>query len=237
MRVRPFTGGRITPGRIGGAYTPPPVASGPPAFRSIASANNVLNNVTCAMPTGVASGDILVAHVSEWVDNKAGGFGSAPLGWTARQTSAGNGDNQFRTSVYTKTAGAAEVAFVWTGDPNVQSSTVTVMAVSGATSVDVVGAMTSYGDSSGSYLATSVTTTESTDLLIGMWARSRLSTSSWTAPASMTRRSDHVMNQGGLYWNVSFATQTLSASGATGTRTATTEGSTGNKYATLLAVK
>jgi hypothetical protein len=111
------------------------------------------------------------------------------------------------------------------------------MAVSGATSVDVVGTMTSYGDSSGSYHATSVTTTGSTDLLIGMFARTRLSTSSWTAPASMTRQSDHVMNQGGLYWNVSFATKQLTASGATGTQTATTAGATGNKYATLLAVK
>lgn len=237
MRVRPFTGGRITPGRIGGVYSPPPAASGSPAFRSIASANNVLNNVTCTMPTGVASGDILVAHISEWVDNKSGGFGTAPVGWTARQTSAGDGNTQIRTSVYTKTAGAAEVAFLWTGDPNVLSSTVTVMAVSGATSVDVVGTMYSYIDGTGSYVATSVTPTGSTDLLIGMWARTRLSTSSWTAPASMTRQSDHVMNAGGLYWNVSFATQTLSASGATGTRTATTAGPTGYKYATLLAVK
>jgi len=236
--IRPFTGRKLTVGRVRGVYTPPTGGGGGggPAFRSISSAGNVVNVVTCSMPTGVTTGDILVAQVCETIDNKAGGFGTAPAGWTARQTSAGDGNNQIRTSIYTKTAGASESAFVWTGAANVYASTVTVMAVSGAASIDVVGVMNNPNDYSGSYVAPSVTATGSSSLLIGMWSTTGGPSPSWTAPASMTRRSNFVhapLNS----WNTSFATQTLSASGATGTRTATNTATAGNKYATLLAVK
>ena len=231
--IRPFTGRKLTVGRVRGVYTPPTGGGGGggPAFRSISSAGNVVNVVTCSMPTGVATGDILVAQVCETIDNKAGGFGTAPAGWTARQTSALDGNSQIRTSVYTKTAGASETAFVWTGAANVYASTVTVMAVSGAASIDVVGTF-----SNSDTVAPSVTATGSSSLLIGMWSTTSGPSPSWTAPASMTRRSNFVHAPSNS-WNTSFATQTLSSSGATGTRTATNTATAGNKYATLLAVK
>lgn len=213
-------------------------ASGP-AFRSIATSDSITTSLTATMPAGVASGDVLVMQVAQYVDQKVGGFVSTPAGWTARQTTAGSGDNEVQVSVFTKTAGASEPSVVFTGLTGNYVSTATVLAVSGATAVDVAGAM-NY-NTPPNYVAPSVTTTTSNGLLIGMWSRTQTSSSggTFTVPASMVERSNAqtVSAGNGLHLHTAFATETLTASGATGTRTATFPGSAYVKTATLLAVK
>jgi hypothetical protein len=214
-------------------------ASGP-AFRSIATSDSITTSLTATMPAGVASGDVLVMQVAQYVDQKIGGFVSTPAGWTARQTSAPSGNSEVQVSVFTKTAGASESSVVFTGLTGNYVSTATVLAVSGAASVDVAGAM-NYNVSPPNYVAPSVTTTTSNGLLIGMWSRTQSSSSggAFTVPASMVERSNAVTVSAGfgLHIHTAFGTETLTASGATGTRTATFSGSAYLKTATLLAVK
>lgn len=215
------------------------VATGP-AFRSVSTSESISTTLTVTMPAGVASGDVLVMQVAQYVDQKIGGFVSTPSGWTARQTSAGSGNNEFRVSVYTKTAGASESSVVFSGLAGNYVTTATILAVSGATAVDVAGAM-NYSVTPPNYVAPSVTTTTSNGLLIGMWTRPHSSGSgtSFTVPASMTQRSSIRSSTAGYGIDIStaFATETLTASGATGTRTATFSGNSYLPTATLLAVK
>jgi len=218
------------------SYKPPAGGASGPAFRSISTSQSTTMTMTVAMPAGVASGDVLVMQVAQYVDQKFGGFVNTPAGWTERQLLTI--DNEFRTIVFTKVAGASETSVVFTGLVGNYISSATIMAVSDATAVDVAGTMAAYG-----YVAPSVTTTTSNGLLIGMFTRidGTSSTDSFTVPASMTQRSNNRSNQGGVglrIWSA-FATETLTASGATGTRTATFPPSDTApfKSATLLAVK
>jgi len=91
-----------------------------------------------------------------------------------------------------------------------------VMAVSGATAVDVVGS-TAQGYTVG-YVAPSVTTTTATDLLIFAGGQAGSSQAA-TKPASMTERANTTPTI--PHFRMLIATETLTASGATGTRTAT----------------
>ena len=211
------------------------VATGP-AFRSISTSNSDTTSLTVTMPAGVSSGDILVMQVAQFRDPKSGSYVTTPAGWTARQNSSDNGSSEFRVFVFTKTAGASESSVVFSPINNNFMITATVLAVSGATSVDVAGVM----EYSGTYVAPSVTTTTSNTLLIGMWARSYFDSVAlrFTVPGSMAERSNNgFAGSIGYRWFTAFATETLTASGATGTRTATFPNASGGKYATLLAVK
>lgn len=215
-----------------------PAASGP-AFRSVSTSESISTTLTVTMPTGVASGDVLVMQVAQYVDQKIGGFVSTPSGWTARQTSAGSGNNEFRVQVFTKTAGSSESSVVFSSLTGNYIATATVLAVSSASAVDVAGAM-NFNVSPPNYVAASVTTTTSNGLLIGMWTRPSVggSGNTFTIPASMTARHNAVSSAGNsIHIHTAFATETLTASGATGTRTATFSGSSYFPTATLLAVK
>ena len=138
-------------------------------------------------------------------------------------------------TVFTKTAGASESSVTQAGT-NWSAGSMTVIAVSGGTAVDVVGTIGG-GFGGPNLVAPSVTTTTATDLLIGTWvAEKTLTAQAITAPATMTSRvTTSVTNSYILTSNV--ATQTLSASGATGTRTATIPLLADFSYYVLLAVK
>jgi hypothetical protein len=208
-----------------------------PAFRSVSTSESISTTLTVTMPTGVASGDVLVMQVAQYVDQKIGGFVSTPSGWTARQTSAGSGNNEFRVQVFTKTAGSSESSVVFSSLSGNYIATATILAVSGASAVDVAGAI-NFNVTPPNYVAASVTTTTSNGLLIGMWNRPAISGTSFTVPASMIERSNVKSSAANsIYIYTAFATETLTASGATGTRTATFSGSSYFPTATLLAVK
>lgn len=229
--IRRFTGKRILQGRVGGIYLPPAASSSGPAFRSVATTTTTTSTMTCAMPTGVASGDVLVMQIVIFYDAKSGTLPSAPVGWAVRGSDgSGSGDGWY-WRVLTKTAGASETSVAQAGT-NWFAGSMSILAVSNASAVDVVGAA-----GGNTLVAPSVTTTTANGLLIGSWMTAKIGAPRpIIAPASMTSRTTtEVANTWHLTTQV--ATQTLTASGATGTRTATDSGAANYHECMLLAVK
>lgn len=208
------------------------VASGP-AFRSASTTTTATSTMTCAMPSGIASGDILVMQVYFHFDAKSGGFATAPSGWTNRGSATNSSGDGYGWYVYTKTASASEPSVTQTG-LNWFCGSMSIIAVSGATAVDVAGSV------AGGLVASSATTTTSTDLLVGLWGVDySLASRPITAPASMTSRATNAASSpaNSIYLTQQIATESLTATGATGTRTATTTGTTSYVFSMLLAVK
>jgi hypothetical protein len=199
-------------------------ASGP-AFRAASSTTTIIasGGFILTAPTGTIAGDVLIVQFYDVIDSKSGVVGTAPVGWTQQ----GSGDATaphivWRT--FTRVATGAD-AFVWTGGSNWTAPLIAAMvAISGGTAVDVVGARTLVAT------ASSVTTTTAPTLLVGLWTTQAHSTA---APASMTSRAS-LTNIGGP--SLVIATQSLAASGATGTRVSPTVDAR-LRFSQLIAVK
>jgi len=221
VRVRPFTGRRIVAGRIGGAYSPPVAGGSGPAFRASSTAASASGSITVSAPTGTSSGDQLILVYRSFYDTKSGAAGSlSSTGWTlvtAPTTYAGIG-----FAVYRKTAGASETSYVWNSGSNWTTGNLSVIAVSGASAMDVTGTLSS------NLTAPSVTTTTTSDVLVYVGSES---TYAPATPSGMTSRVSYANPAG-----VKIATQTLTASGGTGSRDGTI-GFPASAYSILLAVK
>jgi len=208
-----------------------------PAFRSVATASTTTSSMTCAMPAGFAAGDILIMQVNVNADAKTGGstYGAfnPPAGWTIRYSYDIFSGDYCQMEIFTKTATGSETSFTWPILNNYVAA-MSIMAISGGTAIDVVGA-----SGVGSLVAGSITTTTSSDLLVGCWWNWCYTSDILVNPASMTQRSniniyDPINTR---YINTLMTTQNLIASGATGSRTATTSGTSTYPASTLLAVK
>ncbi|CAB5212570.1 hypothetical protein UFOVP196_31 [uncultured Caudovirales phage] len=222
--IRPFTGRRFTAGRVRGAYTPPTGGGGGggPAFRASSTAASTTGSITVSAPAGTASGDQLILVFRSFHDAKSGSAGSlTSTGWTSVVVGSSWTGSGF--AVYRKTAGASETSYVWGSGANWTTGNLSVIAISGAAAIDVAGTRT------GTLVAPSVTTTTSTDLLVYIAGES---IGAITPPSGMTSRVSYANPAAVL-----IATQTLSASGATGTRTGTVSGGSGNSESLLVAVK
>ena len=226
MRVRPFTGGRITPGRIGGAYTPPVAGASGPAFRSASSTTTITNTsgngFTLSIPTGTAAGDVLIVQMFVEMDSKSGVRGTTPAGWTQRATGDENSYPHWPYRVFSRVATGSD-SFIWTGGANWHNATATMISVSGGTAVDVVGNV------GGTATAPSITTTTAPTLLVGLFATIEAATA---GPAVMTSR----ITAARPSISQAVSTESLAASGATGTRVSPTF-SASFRYSLLLAVK
>lgn len=215
------------------------ISSSGPTFRSASTAQSSTGSLTTTIPSGAAAGDVLVLVIWILYNGKAGTVGTPPTGWTQRSyvdTSSGSSED-FVFGVYTKTAGSSEPSAVWSGGSNWINGQSSMIAVSGATAVDVTGSIAS------GFTASSITTTTATDLLIGIWANYTGGVSSGLGPftgfpSPMTSRSSVIFNDF-TYKELSVGTKTLSTSGATGTLTATWSGNPAifSNYCVLLAVK
>jgi hypothetical protein len=199
-----------------------------PAFRSISQGQSTTGAFTMAVPTGAASGDQLLMFVEVEADYKGYTFGAPSAGWTQIAF-----NDTFRVeypsntfAVYKRTATASESTYSWTGGANWYNGLGFVMAISGATAVDVVGA------TANSFVAPSVTTTSASDLLVYAAGQAG-SDQAATKPAPMTQRANATPTP--TNFRMLIATETLTASGATGTRTAT--GGSAFNVSLLIAVK
>jgi hypothetical protein len=163
------------------------------------------------VPTGTASGDQLLMFVQVFGDSKGYTAGSPSAGWT--QIAFNDTYHPFAPcntfAVYKRTATASESTYSWSGGANWYAGMGFVMAVSGATAVDVVGAIPA------TYVAPSVTTTTATDLLIYACGQGS-NNAAMTKPTSMTERVNTTPTIS--YFRTLIATETLTATGATGTR-------------------
>jgi len=205
-------------------YTPPVASSSGPAFRSSSSTTTITGGggFTLTSPTGTAVGDVLIVQMYVDADPKSGVAGSAPAGWTQRGTGDDSNYPFLPWRTYSRVATGSD-SFVWTAGANWIKLTAAMIAISGGTAIDVVGTRTLTAT------ASSVTTTTAPTLLVGLWATLENSTA---APASMTARA--TVSQTGNSQVI--ATESLSASGATGTRVSPTSSAL-VRYSQLIAVK
>jgi hypothetical protein len=204
------------------------VATGP-TFRSASSTTTFTGSeslsFTLPIPTGVVAGDLLIVQMYINADFKSFSAGTAPAGWTERGKEDDVNYPWLPWRTYSRIATGSD-SFVWTGGNNWFTLAAAMIAVSGATAVDVVGTRAV------SATAASVTTTTSPTLLVGLFA---VLESAIAAPASMTSRINVASSVGGSRALV-IATEALAASGATGTRVCPTS-SISVRYSQLIAVK
>ena len=219
----------MIPGIVSSGYVQ--VATGP-TFRSASSTTTYTGSeslgFTLPIPTGVVAGDLLIAQVYIYADFKSWSAGTAPAGWTQRGIGDESNYGFLPWRTYSRVATGSD-SFVWTNGNNWFSFTAAMIAVSGGTAVDVVGAG---GASARTAIAPSVTTTTSPTLLVGLFAVLETAIAS---PASMTSRINVTRLVGGAVSQV-IATEALTATGATGTRTCPTS-SLNVRYSQLIAVK
>ena len=185
------------------------------------SATNTSFSVT--KPTGVASGDVLVATVA-----RVAGALTPPSGWTQILSRSSTG---VTLDVYRLVAGGGEPSsYTW----SLNSTDAMAVAISAYDNVDAttpVDIYSSQDNSSGtSMIAPSVTTTVATDQLI--FAGAVAGNIRATAPSGMTEDADTGITGVGVY----MADQSLSSSGATGNKTATLA-SSATSAAALIALR
>lgn len=162
-------------------------------------------SLTITRPTGVVSGDVLVAQVRRTV----AGASTQPAGWTLQRTDG-------RVDLCTKVAGGAEPAdYTWSFG-SVQRSVGGILAVRGASPGDEIEA--SAGTTS-SAEAPSVTTAVAGCLLVHLYSARTEGTSqplSWAQDSGVTERWDTQHTD----TSVSSGTRAALAAGAQTTRTA-----------------
>jgi len=183
----------------------PPVV---PAFRS---ASTVTNGTTVSKPSGVVSGDLLLATLE--VDEDPAPV-SAPSGWTLLQDTVGAGGtgNAFHTQVWWKLAGSSEPSsYTWvvSGGPWVDIGLLAYTNVNQSSPIDVSGGRDAGTTSTPTTPA--VTTSGSNEMVVALFVN--FDSGSWTAGSGMTRRYNFDSNE---------AQDVLQAgAGSTGTKTAT----------------
>jgi hypothetical protein len=223
-------------GIVSSSYSDSQVVS-EPQFRSVATASTTTSSMTCAMPTGFAAGDILIMQVNVSADVKTGGSTYAwynpPPGWTTQYAQDSFGGDYRQMDIFTKTATGSEASLTWPILNN-YAAAMSIIAISGGTGIDVVGPA-----GVGSLVTGSITTTTSSDLLVGCWWNWCDTSDILVNPASMTQRSNVNIYSpiSTRYMNILMTTEKLITSGATGSRTATTSGTSVYPTSTLLAVK
>lgn len=149
---------------------------------------------------------------------------SAPTGtavstWTLRAT-ADTGTNRMHFKVWTGPVTAAGVQTVIANSSTTNASHMPVLYIINGTSLTLTvdGAAGANGAASTSHVAPSVSPVGADDLLVCAAGHSPDFSGNYTAPTGMTKQTEV---DAGAFSTVATFTQTLAASGATGTRTAT----------------
>lgn len=188
---------------------------------STTNGNITTNNPTFAVPSGTASGDLLVVAIFD-------GNGSAvtytpPAGWQLIRTT--NQSNSFGLKTYYKIAGAAEtglyvftqsISQVWSGS---------ITRITGVNPQSPISISVGASGTTGNAAAPSITPTEANTMVLVFHGRKN--TTKLNADASTTQR--HSYNSGNNAYSNLLATYNGVLNTASGTKTAT--GSTSNQWA------
>lgn len=125
-----------------------------------ASAKSTAGNATCTKPTGVVSGDVMVAIV--YINDKTSTV-TAPNGWTLLDSIGGT--NAWRLQSYVVVAGGSEPAnYTWTNASGYTDAL--IVAYIGVDNVNPVDVHAGQQATATSVTAPSVTTTVANDMLI-----------------------------------------------------------------------
>lgn len=220
-------------GIVSSSYSGSQVVSGP-QFRSVSTATSTSGSFNVSVPTGTSLGDLLLLAVWMNFDAKAGTYGTESYaGWTQCIRNGQFSGDDIYLSIFSKTAGASESSFTWSGGSNWIHGLASIVSISGATSIDVVGTPGLTNP------APSITTTANNDLLLGFfpaWGPGVSGGAEITLPGSMTTRVS-LKSSAGTDANLSIGTEKLTTSGATGTRSATISNSPYFFWPVLLGVK
>jgi hypothetical protein len=206
------------------------------AFRSAASgsAGWGANPITVTKPTGTVSGDTLLAFVliDTW-----GGLASAPSGWTLDPNNAYPitcGSTAVR--VYRRIAGGSEPgSYAWTLNGGTMGMVI-IQCFSGRDGTNPWDASLGQNNASGpgNTVAPSISPANTNCDLAGFFFKQNGANPSHSPPTGMTESHD----TGVLTIGASACYEVLTASGATGTRTATAAGgATGASFGYLAALK
>lgn len=191
-----------------------------------ASIGGGTTSLTCAKPTGTASGDVMVAFQSgDWAT--LAGM-TAPTGWSV-VGSQDQGSNNQHMKVWVKTAGGSEgssYAFVQGANSD---GTVTIVTTRGTTATGILSAFTFDNNGSTTRTAPSVTGATSGAVLLcaamveGTGDASQ--TTTWTPPSGMTEQGD-IQSQG--LWTSQGVASLLGPASPSGTKSFTSSQAPGN---------
>lgn len=182
-------------------------------------------NLTLARPAGTVDGDLLLAVIIQDQDASVKTGMAAPTGWTKIANSGGTGwtTAKGQTALYTHTAASGDPAsWNWTNDstgqPDIHGA---ILAIANSTGTVASGPTFQYSSAVGTaYTAPSVTGTDK-GLLVCAFCRSDSTngTGSFTMSAPLTEIID--INASTAWTGLGIGIEQLTASGATGTRSAT----------------
>ena len=180
---------------------------------SNAAAESLLTVTT----SGVLENDVMVAVVGYW---SALSITSVPSGWTLAATQPGSGSNTQSIAVYYKVAGASESnSYAW-GISTYDNLCIAIGAYYNVDTSNPIAAIgTDLSAASTSAVAPSVTTDIQDTMLLAFFAPEGDGTTATTvtAPGSMTERTESTH----VWRTIQYSDEAITASGATGTRTAT----------------
>lgn len=181
------TGGSMTANTVPPAITPAIAFVG--AATKWASATSAVSSYTINKPSGVVSGDLMIATVA--ISNNTIATVTAPSGWTVvRQFTSTNGTAALRTAILKRTAGSSEPAS-WTGALSASVFPVITQAVAYRNAQDISTQFISEDQSvsaSGSTVTTaSVTNTNSSAWRVAVFASSSQAASSATSSETSER--------------------------------------------------
>ena len=187
--------------------------------RGAATAGNAYtNSLAVARPTGVVQDDVLVAVATWWIQTI-----TPPSGWTqiGATQSWSHPDGTVYAAVYYRVAGASEPAnYAW-GLNAVNDIAVTIVAYDSVDTASPIAASGVQLQTSTSVTAPSVNAATTADMLVFLAAvgDNDAGQKTLTPPGSMTELDD---STNATVWIKAYAAhELLTASGATGTRTAT----------------
>ncbi|MGH2477889.1 MAG: Ig-like domain-containing protein, partial [Candidatus Limnocylindrales bacterium] len=201
---------------------PPPPGSGI-AFRSASSADNTTaTSLVIPAPSGVVTGDALLASVSV----RGNPTITPPSGWTLVRLDINA--NTMRQAVFVRSAGGSEPTSYTFALSNAQSASGGIVAYSGVDGVSPIDADGGQvNPASTSITAPSITTTGADRMLVGFFGTPTLT--SMVAPAGMTERFDEAVPSTNQYKVTGAAADAgIAAAGATGSRVALAANSAAN---------
>lgn len=187
-------------------------------FRTVATGTADGGNISVTKPSGTVDGDLLFAV--HWQDPDGAPASQTASGWTQVGSTQDNANGS--TKLWRKAASSEGASYTFGGDAS-GSSVVIVIRVDGHNAASPIDAGPSFGTgaTSTSHVAPDISPAGSDSLLVcgayGLVAGSE--TRTYTAPGTMTEQAD--LQPSGLWVVGTLATQSLAASGATGTRTFT----------------
>lgn len=189
------------------------------AFRSSTTASVTGVNVTINInvPAGVQVGDVLVVYAVATVSGEFVSAGTVGTNFTNRinDFDSGGGAGGIVLDAWTRVADGTEPAsysIIWNTSTSRKLAWMGAYSGCSATPFDV--ASTNTGASSTNVVMASLTTANANEMLVAFF--SNRSTGTYTPDAAMTERDDFAA----VVVNGEAADQTITAAGATGTRTA-----------------